>query len=114
MPCLTATWSTSYSESILNPDNSQIYSLFVYGSGSKFLFLSTFDSSTGTESAIQYKSNIAWNDVYGSVLNGKYIIATVYWGGYYLTIFNINTSVLSFYSFTGNFYRCNIESSTGR
>ena len=75
MACITSPWSAYYSEPLLSSDSSTIYSLFVYKASSvKYLYFASFASSSGNVLGTRYKSDYSVSSVYGSALNGNYLI----------------------------------------
>ena len=65
------------SESLLSQDKSKIYCIFIIGdSYPNYMHMATFDRSSGRVIDSRYKSSISLDYVYGSVLNGNYLIVT--------------------------------------
>ena len=94
--CNSCSYSYS-SESLLNVDNSKIYSFFYYGpnSNSQIVYFATLTISTGNVASTTYKSSDFVN-IYNAVytLNSDYIIASNinYGSSYMLLIYNIASS----------------------
>ena len=115
LSCPSGTWLASNSESLLSPDSSKIYSLFIYGSGTKPLYLVTFSVFDGSVISNRYKSSIGWGGVFGSTIQGDYIISSVLCSSYWLLIYNTITNAFSIKSFTGtNLFGLAVEQWTGR
>ena len=112
MACPIGIWSTSYSESVLI--SSTIFSFFVYGTIPQ-LYLAMISESDGSVST-RFKSSISCSWVYGSGVNGDFIVASALCSpSYYLIVINKVTNNLNIRSFSGNIlYGIGIEISTGR
>ena len=94
--CNSCSYSYS-SESLLNVDNSKIYSFFYYGSNfsSQILYFATLTISTGNVASTTYKSSdFGYFDNVTYTLNSDYIIASSinYGGSYMFLIYNIASS----------------------
>ena len=109
--CSSGTWTSNNSESQLSADGTSIYLFFVYGS-TNYLYFATLSTSTGSVIGARYKSSVSSNPIYGSALNGDYIVATAY---IYLVVYKISSSTFIIKSFTGLYlYGWGVEPSTGR
>ena len=63
----------------------------------------------------RYKSSAFWSNVYGSKLNGNYIVSTPVCGGQSLALINLVTSVITIKAFAGSYlYGWGVESNSGR
>ena len=71
--CSSGTWTSNNSESQLSADGTSIYLFFVYGS-TNYLYFATLSTSTGSVIGARYKSSVSSNPIYGSALNGDYIV----------------------------------------
>ena len=71
--CSSGTWGAYYSESVLSSDGSTIYSFFTFGV-TKYLYFAGLSVSDGSVATTRFKSSIAVPDLYGSALNGDYVI----------------------------------------
>ena len=87
--------------SVYSSDGSKIYTLLdAYNSGVVNLYFMTFLSSDGSVSGSRYKSNLNVNDMYGSTLNGDYLVTIALVSStYYIAIINVST-----YSFASKQY----------
>ena len=116
MSCSGSCW-ISYSWSLLSTDKSKIYSLFSYGQSSIWnIYFSWFQTSNGAIVGNRYKSTSSWSSsyVYGSVLNGDNIVATLQCSAFYLLIYNITSDSFTFKSFSGDLYDVAIENGSNR
>ena len=71
--CASGTWTSSFSESVLSEDGLSIYSFINFGS-SRYLYFVSLSVSTGSVVGTRYKSSVTTNYVWGSALNGDYLI----------------------------------------
>ena len=110
MVCQSATCFADISESQLI--SSTIYTFFAYGNP-KSVYLAVISATDGSVSA-RYKSSIGCDKVYGSETSGDYILATIQWTSYYLTIFNKETKNFVIRSFSHILYSIELENTTGR
>ena len=90
-------WFLGLSESLLI--SSSIYTLFTFGPPN-YVYMAVISISDGTVSN-RYKSSIYCENVYGSAVNGDYIVASVTWSSYNLLIFNRATNLFDIKSFSG-------------
>ena len=115
MLCSAGTWSAGYSESQVS--GSTIYSLFV-ADPSYYLYMASFDVSTGSVVGSRYKSSITIGNVYGSALIGNYLLATLVstsLSPYYAIMYNIATSTFIFRQYvSSSLFQWGIETSTGK
>ena len=75
LTCSSLPWTAFYSESLLSTDSSAIYSLFIYRISSvAYLYFASLDAFSGNVIGSRYKSDNSVGNVYGSALNGNYII----------------------------------------
>ena len=107
-----------YSWSLLSTDKSKIYTLYSYRQSYIWnIYFSSFQKLDGTIIGNRYQSAF-WSssyDVYGSVLNGDNIVATLYCDSPYLVIYNIPSDSFVFKSFSGNYlYDVAIENGSNR
>ena len=73
LACASGTWTSSFSESILSADGLSIYSFINFGS-SRYLYFVSLSVSTGSVVGTRCKSNMTIGYVWGSALNGDYLI----------------------------------------
>ena len=73
LSCSSGTWVSYFSESLLSSDGSTIYSFFTFGV-TKYLYFAGLSVSDGSVTTTRFKSSIAVPDLYGSALNGDYVI----------------------------------------
>ena len=71
--CASGTWTSSFSESILSADGLIIYTFINFGL-SQYLYFVSLSVSTGSVDGTRYKSNTIIGYVWGSALNGDYLI----------------------------------------
>ena len=105
-----------YPWSLLSTDKSKIYSLFSYYQSSiRNIYFSWFQTSNGAIVGNRYQST-PWSSygVYGSVLNGDNIVATLACFTTYLVIYNISSDSFTFKSFSYYPYDVVIESGSNR
>ena len=69
----STTWTAYNSESVLSSDGSTIYSFFTFGA-TKYLYFYGLYVSSGGVATTRHKSSISVSQVWGSALNGDYII----------------------------------------
>ena len=74
--CSSGTWSAYLSESVLSSDGSTIYSFFLFGSSAntRYLYFCGLSTSDGSVATTRYKSSTVVMQVYGSALNGDYVV----------------------------------------
>ena len=105
MSCSVSECYMWYSKSLLSTDKSEIYTLFgYYQTSSNSIYFSSFQTSDGTVIGNRYKSS-TWSSnygVYGSVLNGDNIVATLFCASWNLVIYNIPNSTFTFRLFSGS------------
>ena len=73
MACSSGTWTLANSESVLDSSRSIIYLFFTYGS-TPYLYFAGVSVSDGSVATIRYKSGTSILFVWGSALNGDYIV----------------------------------------
>ena len=98
-------------------DNSKIYSLSVaFESGISNLYFMTFLSSDGSVSGSRYKSDPGVTGMYGSSLNGNYLLALIFASSApRIVIINISTFSFTSKQFSGSVLsHIAIESYSGR
>ena len=110
--CSSGTWVAFYSESLLSSDGSTIYSFFTFGV-TKYLYFAGLSVSDGSVTTTRFKSSIAVPDLYGSALNGDYVISTIS-GPACLLIYSISASTFTIKSFNGVLRGWAVEPSSGR
>ena len=71
--CPSGTWSASYSESVLNTDGSTVYSFFTFGA-TTYLYFVGLSVSDGSIKTTRFKSSASVTYVWGSALNGDYVV----------------------------------------
>ena len=71
----TMDWALHLSESLRSKDKSKIYSFFISGVSQNLYFI-TLSSSSGEVLGSRYRSSSTLQNVYGSALNGDYILIT--------------------------------------
>ena len=108
---LSGTWTINNSESLLI--SSSIYTFFLYGSTSQYVYMAVISLSDGTVSN-RYKSSISWTNAFGSGASGDYIAASVAWSSYYLLMFNRATNLFDVWSFSGTYLHGMSLDTTGR
>ena len=69
----SGTWTAYDSESVLSSDGSTVYSFFVFGVPT-YLYFSGLFVSTGSVKTTRYKSTATVSGVWGSALNGDYLV----------------------------------------
>ena len=114
--CSFGTWSAFYSESVLSSDKSTIYSFFTFetASATRYLYFAGLSVSDGSVLTTRYKSSAVVSSVYGSVINGDYIVTTTNFSAF-LVIYSISSLTFTIKSFiSGYFYMWGIESFSGR
>ena len=94
----SGTWTTFDSESFLI--SSSIYTLFPYGSP-LYVYMAVISVSDGTVSN-RYKSSISCAHVWGSGVNGDYIVVSFQWPSFYLLMFNRATNLFDVKLFSGS------------
>ena len=110
--CSSGTWGAYYSESVLSSDGSTIYSFFTFGV-TKYLYFAGLSVSDGSVATTRFKSSIAVPDLYGSALNGDYVISTIS-GPACMIIYSISTSTFTIKSFNGVLRGSAVDPSSGR
>ena len=107
-------WAPSFAESILNSDNSKIYSLFLLESNPYAYFI-TLNATDGSAVDSRYKSNISWSYVFGSVRDANNVVFSALWSQlWYLFVYDTSLSKLSINRWKGCLYRMTLEPSTNR
>ena len=110
MYCSTSSWISYASESLLSKDGLNMYLFFVYGNP-VYTYFTSLSVSTGSVTSARYKSNFSGYPVYGSTLNGDYVIAKI---DYYLLIYSIPLNSFTFKSIQFFVYDWEVETSSGR
>ena len=110
MYCSSSSWKSYYSESLLSKDGLNMYLFFYYGNP-EYIYFASLSVSTGSVTSARYKSNFSGNPVYGSTLNGDYVIATAY---SYLLIYSISSTSFTVKYISSFAYNWEVEPSTGR
>ena len=74
--CASGIWSTYNSESLLSYDGSTVYSFFVLGgsSSTRYLYFAGLTVSDGSVATTRYKSSATITGVWGSSLNGDFVV----------------------------------------
>ena len=110
----STTWTAYNSESVLSSDGSTIYSFFTFGA-TKYLYFYGLYVSSGGVATTRHKSSISVSQVWGSALNGDYIIATTSYP-ISIVIYSISSSTFTIKSFiSGSYlYGWGVEPSSGR
>ena len=114
--CTSGPWSAADSESLLSSDGSKIYSFFLFGSSSTtlYLYFCGLSVSDGSVATTRYKSSTTATNVFGSALNGDYVIATT-WNPSSLVMYSISSSKFKIKFFYGTYlYGWEVEPSSGR
>ena len=78
------------------------------------IYFSWFQTSNGAIVDNRYKSTTSWSNVYGSVLTGDNIVATLQCSPTYLLIYNITSDSFTFKSFSYYLYDVAIENGSNR
>ena len=88
--CPSGIWVASDSESLTSIDLSILYSFFIYGGSSKYLYFISFSVSDGSVIGTRYKSNTFGWYINGSVLKEDLIVVDFVdtSAKYYVMIFN--------------------------
>ena len=116
MGCGSSTCYQYDSEVLLSPGKTTIFTLFIYGS-TTYAYYAAFKSADGSVVGSRYKSNIAWNYVYGSTLVGDTIAATLTCSPtqMFICLYNKTASSFEFKQFSGtSLYGMTLEPSSGR
>ena len=92
-------WISIISKSLVSHDNTTIHSLYNFGGT---VYYTAFSISDGSVVGTGYKSNRLWSNSYRLILYGEYIITSVFWTNPYLMLFNLSTSLFTFYLFSGS------------
>ena len=71
--CASGTWTSNTSESLLSADGLTLYSFFMFGS-SNYMYLAGMSVSTGSVIGTRYKSSGTVAYIFGSGINGDYLI----------------------------------------
>ena len=71
--CVSGTWAASLSDSVLSSDGLTVYSFFTFGV-TKYLYFCGLSVSDGSVATTRYKSSASVLSVYGSALNGDYLV----------------------------------------
>ena len=111
--CTSGTWSAFISESLLSFDRSTIYSFFLFGTSSRYLYFAGMCVSGGSVTTTRYKSDTYVLYVRGSALNGDYVVSTTQ-SPYSLVMYNISSSTFTMKSFSGYLYEWIVEPSSSR
>ena len=111
--CPSGTWSASYSESVLNTDGSTVYSFFTFGA-TTYLYFVGLSVSDGSIKTTRFKSSASVTYVWGSALNGDYVVTTTQ-SQTSLVMYSISSSTFTIKSFSGGLLRrWVVEPSSGR
>ena len=106
---------TSASESLLNNDNSKIYSFPNYQIIQSYAYFITFSISNGSVLGSRYRSNISCSGIYGSVLSDSYVVVTALCQNAYLILFNTISSAFTIRMFSGTkLYSVGLDAYSGR
>ena len=98
---------------MLSSDGSTIYSYFMFGS-TKYLYFVGLSVSTGSVATTRYISSVSVSFVYGSSLNGDYVVATTY-SPVSVVIYSISSSSFTIMTFSGVYIiGLAVEPSSGR
>ena len=97
--CVSGTWAASLSDSVLSSDGLTVYSFFTFGV-TKYLYFCGLSVSDGSVATTRYKSSASVLSVYGSALNGDYLVATTY-SLTSIVIYSISSSAFTIRSFSG-------------
>ena len=112
-PSLSCTGSSS--ESLLSSDSSKIYTFFIYGGSTHYLYHAALAVADGAMVSSRYRSDVECVGVIGSAMRGNNIIATVKWSTSGLMMFDLITGIFNFKTITGTtLYGWGVEQSTGR
>ena len=112
--CASGMWIAVYSESVLSSDGSTVYSFFTFGS-TTYLYFWGLSVSDGSVKTTRYKSSITVTSVFGSALNGDYVVTTTYSSSPSLVMYSISSSAFTIKSFSGpSLYGWGVEPSSGR
>ena len=115
--CLVSNCYIWYSSALLSEDNSAIYSMFDYEQSSVNIYFSSFKTSDGAIIGNSYISTSwsSFHSVYGLVLNGENIVATLLCTSWNLVIYNIPNSSFTFKLFSGgSLYDWEVENGSNR
>ena len=90
----SGTWTASNSESILSSDQSIIYSFFLFGTfPTYYLYFAGLSVTDGSVETTRYMSNISVTSVWGSALNGDYVVTQKIDSSELLNILKLNTNL---------------------
>ena len=96
-------WAVHTAETMISSDNLKIYSFYLYGSVNVYIYFVTLSVSDGSVLGSRYKSSIAWSNIYGSKINGDYLLVNTNWVGQFITFVNTATSVIVNRAFAGSY-----------
>ena len=111
--CISGTWASAASGSMLSTDGSTIYLFFIYSpSLTTYLYFCGLSVSDGSVTTTRYKSSASVTYAYGSALNGDYAVATTLNS---LIIYSISSSTFTIKSCSGpSLCGWGVEPSSGR
>ena len=72
--CPLETWGASNSESVLSSDSSTIYLFFTFSTSQYYLLFAGLSASDGSVTTSRYRSSAIVSNVFGSALNGDYVV----------------------------------------
>ena len=91
--------------------SSLIYSFFCYGNP-RYLYMAIITETDGSV-GVRYKSSTTWNNVYGAVISGDYIAASIWDRN--LLIFNRESNIFITKLFSGTYiFQFALEPTSGR
>ena len=102
MVCTIGPCTSERTDTILSRDGSFLYSFTLFGN-SVYLYLSMINSTDGSVIGSRYKSSLTCVKIYGSSFSDEYILVSVNWGNFYISLFNTATFEFTFKQFTGSF-----------
>ena len=106
MLCPSGIWEVSFSETVLDSSRSIIYSFFLYGASSKYIYFASLLASDGSVIRSRYKSSISFTSIYGATQKDGYLITIGKGSNTHLIIFEKETSSFILKKFFGDFLRC--------
>ena len=112
----TGAWFSGFSKSLLSSDGSTIYSFFLFGPSSStlYIYFCGLSVSDGSVLTARYKSSATAANVYGSALNGDYVVATTI-SFTSLVMYSISSSTFTIKSFSGSYlFEWAVEPSSSR
>ena len=94
--CTGGTWSSGYSEVIMNSENknNSVYTIIPYGS-TRYLYFMHINLADGSVIGSVYSSSSSWSDIYGIAQIDSKIVASLDWGTF-KSLLICNTDIFQF------------------